>query len=255
MRLEHLTSSQLRDALTRSSSAVDTGALAETARHAVLFGDGVLQAIASSQHSAFDSELFAAPVYRIPHAAAEDRVGYQQVHRLTLEVLERDGAAQVVRRIDAANFDELWALQALGYRIVDIGVTFRLVPTPERLPQLKQGLEVGPASDADIAALLDTAASIFRTSHFYVDPFYPEERANELHRRWLSNCHHAGLADVVLVSREDDTHRLRDLQGARQRARWARWRHRPGRRASRAPGQADRDRDRGPRSALVQHAL
>ncbi|MCA9522229.1 MAG: GNAT family N-acetyltransferase [Myxococcales bacterium] len=204
MRLEQLTSAAVRDLQSRHTSAVEVGPLADGALHAVLLRDERLEGISSVVRSAFDSDLFGAPIFRVTHAAAVDAAAFELVHRLMLDGVRRAGARQLVRRIDAASFAELWTLQRLGFRIVDIGVTFRLAPSEQAPPDPPGGVEVGPATDRQIAQLLDTATSIFRTSHFYVDPFYPEEQANELHRRWLSNCHHGGLADVVLTSREGD---------------------------------------------------
>jgi ribosomal protein S18 acetylase RimI-like enzyme len=139
----------------------------------------------------FDSEIFGVRIGRLSAFPASATV----LSRVIREA-EADGFGQIVTgRIAAGDLARAQALAEAGFRLADVSVAF-----DHGLTGVAGNLEptIRPVTVADLPALTDIAGRVFRGSRYYADPFYSKESADELHRRWITNCV-AGRAKVVLA--------------------------------------------------------
>jgi ribosomal protein S18 acetylase RimI-like enzyme len=148
----------------------------------------------------FDTRLFGAKLGTLvragdtPPAAAE--LG------AALAAARDDGYAHLIFRTGAEDAAAIWAAEAAGMRLVDIGVdsTFDLRRTP--LPSQPERPLVREARPEDLAPLQDLAAVAFIRSRFVVDPFFSAEANELLHRTWVKNLF-GGLAQAIFVAEID----------------------------------------------------
>jgi GNAT superfamily N-acetyltransferase len=151
---------------------------------------------------AFDSEVLSAQVGRAALALQQQTIGPALVSAGTN--LARDaGYDYLLAQVDARAWPEVWAFSSQGFRLVDVGV--QLEHDLRHLPPLSDSGApiIDDATDGDVEAMLEKCATIFRGSRFYTDSFYGDDRADELHRRWIRNCYQ-GRAERFLVARIDD---------------------------------------------------
>ena len=72
----------------------------------------------------FDSELLGLRVGRLAPSPA---IPLRQLEGLLARVAEHaghEGFDQLLHRVPASSFEDIWALEAAGYHLMDIGVTF-----------------------------------------------------------------------------------------------------------------------------------
>jgi dTDP-4-amino-4,6-dideoxy-D-galactose acyltransferase len=122
-----------------------------------------------------------------------------------------DGPADVARhaaahpgsvyaaRVDAADTARVAALEGIGFRVVDCGVTLTRPPLPAP-PDPPGVVAAAPAHVEDVAAI---GASAFATSRFHLDPRMPPGLADRIKAEWARNCA-AGLrgAGTIVALRE-----------------------------------------------------
>ncbi len=150
----------------------------------------------------FDTRLFGAKLgsivraNKLPASAAELRAAVAQARS--------DGYAHLIFRASAEDNAAIWAAEASGMRLVDIGVdsTFDLLRTP--LPEQPATPLLREARATDMAPLQDLAAIAFIRSRFVVDPFFSPEANVLLHRTWVKNLF-GGLAQAIFVCEIDGT--------------------------------------------------
>lgn len=168
-----------------------------TAAHVYVVGsrDGTPACVAALADEPFDTGIFGISVGRIPAAAAVLPEDFEPLYRAVDEQALARGYRYFTRRIGPLDRAESRALETTGYHLVDVGVTLdhdlRDVP---RVPDP----DVRAATSADVEHLAATCGGIFRTSRYYGEPLFAEDRAEELHRTWIRNCHR-GRADVILT--------------------------------------------------------
>ena len=164
------------------------------ARSADRVGGGML-----IRPDAFDSEILSRQVGRAALAAREPGVGPALVSA-GIDLAREAGYACLLAQVDAQAWTPIWAFSGQGFRLVDVGVEF--AHDLRDLTPFSGGsaTTIGDATESDLEAVLESCATIFRGSRFYTDPFYPRDRADELHRRWIQNCYH-GRAQRFLVAR------------------------------------------------------
>jgi ribosomal protein S18 acetylase RimI-like enzyme len=150
------------------------------------------------RYDSFDSELLGLVVGRAIVPADTPR---DQLARLYRGLAIRAGAAgfdQLLRRVPASSFDEIWTLESTGYRMMDVGVTFaRRLPGPFE-PKVVPHVDVRPAVPADVEHLLETMLDVPWGSRYEADSAYDREAVRNLQARWLRNSL-AGRADHVLI--------------------------------------------------------
>jgi ribosomal protein S18 acetylase RimI-like enzyme len=142
----------------------------------------------------FDSKLFGASAGRISELQAADEAGYREL----LDACQRECRVRkvrhLVRRLPVGRFAEVWALEAAGYRQVDVSVLFER----SGAPPLQASSPARPVRPDEHGRLAEKFARSFTLTRFAVDPFCSEAAATELHRQWIENsCR--GRADAVLV--------------------------------------------------------
>ena len=109
------------------------------------------------------------------------------------------GYAHLIFRTVVDDFPAIWAAQAAGLRLVDVGVDSTLAIVRRSLAVGPSNLAVRAAAEADIPVLQAIAADAFTMSRFSVDPFFTVDEVRDFHRTWTFNlCR--GLAQTVLVA-------------------------------------------------------
>jgi ribosomal protein S18 acetylase RimI-like enzyme len=153
---------------------------------------------AEVRYEPFDSGLLDLAIGR---ALLPDRVARPDQQRLLQSLAARADEAgydQLIRRVDASSFDDVWALESTGYLLMDVGVTFarRLAGPyePKHAPQV----EVRPAISDDVEQLLATMLDVPWGSRYEADPAYDRDAVRNLQARWLRNSL-VGRADHVLI--------------------------------------------------------
>ncbi|OAI40208.1 hypothetical protein AYO38_06210 [bacterium SCGC AG-212-C10] len=107
----------------------------------------------------------------------------------------RQAYRHLILRARSEDFSTIWAAEAAGFRLVDVGVDLRC-----QLPESRGGQcqLLRPWLPEDLPQLREIAASSFIYSRFAADPFFSAEEVSAFHETWISNlCH--GLAQEVLV--------------------------------------------------------
>lgn len=153
-----------------------------------------------AQELEFDTRLFGAKLGSIVRSA--DIPATAAALRTSLAEAKQGGYAHVILRAGAEDTDAIWAAEACGMRLVDIGVdsTFDLQRTP--LPQQPSTPVVREARPNDLKPLQDLAATAFVRSRFVTDPFFSAEANELLHRTWVKNLF-GGLAQAIFVAEID----------------------------------------------------
>jgi len=150
------------------------------------------------RYDAFDSELLELAVGR---AVVAPNVFQPALERLLTTLADRAveaGFDQLIRRVPAASFQDIWALESTGYRLMDVGVTFaRRFQRPFEA-RAAADVDVRPAAANDVELLLETMLDVPWGSRYEVDPAYHRDTVRRLQAQWLRNSL-AGRADHVLV--------------------------------------------------------
>jgi ribosomal protein S18 acetylase RimI-like enzyme len=157
---------------------------------------------AQIRYEPFDSELLG---LRVGRTVTSTRPGRRELETLLRRVEVQARAAgfdQLIRRVDASAFEEIWALESTGHLLMDVGVTFarRFDGPLEAMP--RAGVAVRTATGADIERLLETMLDVPWGSRYEADPAYDRQAVQALQSRWLRNSL-AGRADHVLVGHVD----------------------------------------------------
>ncbi len=156
-------------------------------------------AVVAFAREAFDSELFGLEIGRIPAVRAGSTAEYRVLFEGALSRAQLAGYDQVLRRTAVSNLAEIWALEAAGFQLMDVGVTFAQRLTPgTRPPAPHDDLQVALSTDADIDAIAREMVLEPWASRYEADPAYAPERVRELRSRWLTNLHR-GRAQAFFV--------------------------------------------------------
>ncbi len=168
----------------------------------VLAAEGDHAAVALARE-AFDSELFGLEIGRIPAVRAASTAEYRVLFEAALSRARVAGYDQVLRRTAVSNLAEIWALEAAGFELMDVGVTFAQRVAPgARQPAQHDDLKVASSTDEDIEAIAREMVLEPWASRYEADPAYAPERVRELRSRWLTNLHR-GRAQAFFVGRMD----------------------------------------------------
>jgi len=172
---------------------------------------GRWQWLAVEEELAFDSRIFGRSLCRIwPIAHREpwpEPQALTQGKGLLAEQVQAAAARGIeglVARVPARDMLAAQALEATGYRLVDVSVEWML--TLEGLPDKAaslQGAVVRAWRPGEQNQLAELAAASFCDLHGYADRFAMDPRLRgqcpELYRRWLANSLDGEQADQVLV--------------------------------------------------------
>lgn len=145
----------------------------------------------------FDSAVLERRIWRIVDARGDSAGAHGELLGLVEAAIGAD-ASQILRRTAAANTAEIWALEAAGFELVDVGVTFARRPSsPESLPRHPH-VAVRLSTDDDLAAIVPAMVEQPWGGRYEADPSYTAAQVRELRSRWLWNSHR-GRADAFLV--------------------------------------------------------
>ncbi len=151
----------------------------------------------------FDSELLGLRVGRLAPSPAIPPRHLEALLARVAEHAGREGFDQLLHRVPASSFEDIWALEAAGYHLMDIGVTFaRRFDGPVEAHGSSH-VGVRPATAADIEDLLETMLEVPWGSRYEADPSYDRGAVQRLQAQWLRNSL-AGRADHVLIGVVDD---------------------------------------------------
>jgi len=90
-------------------------------------------------------------------------------------------------KLPTDQIEALNGLSSLGYRVVDVSVTFARTPSIHCAPTSKEIVIEDDVTPAHSEAVLDIASSAFAYSRFHLDPQIPNEAANAIKRAWIAN--------------------------------------------------------------------
>jgi hypothetical protein len=103
----------------------------------------------------FDSEVFERKIGRIVEARASSTADHMLLLRSLAEAAEAKGFSQLLRRTGGAERVEAWALERVGFELMDIGVTFGRRLGGIISPPVRDEIIVRGATEADIAAIVN----------------------------------------------------------------------------------------------------
>ncbi len=142
----------------------------------------------------FDSDVFGLEIGRIQSARAATREEYRALFESVLAQARTAGYDQVLRRTPLEQLAEIWALEAAGFELMDIVVTFARPIAPGMSSPEWADLRIGPATDQTVTAIMRDMVEDPWNSRYESDPAYPAAKVRELRRRWLWNSHRGRAA-------------------------------------------------------------
>jgi ribosomal protein S18 acetylase RimI-like enzyme len=146
----------------------------------------------------FDSEMFGLRIGRIQTAQASSSSGYRALFESVLARAHVEEYDQVLRRAKLENLAEVWALEASGFELMDVGVTFAQRVAPGVGPPQWPDLRIELSTDETVEAIARDMVSDPWGSRYEADPAYATADVRELRKRWLINSHR-GRADAFFV--------------------------------------------------------
>lgn len=151
----------------------------------------------------FDSGLFELEIGRIRAIRASARAQYRTLFDEVVSRAWSIGYDQVLHRTALANLPEIWALEAAGFELMDVGVTFaqRVRPGSHQAREYED-LRIAQATDADVDIIARIMPEQPWGSRFEADPAYSSARVREYRSRWLMNSYR-GRAQAFFVGSVD----------------------------------------------------
>jgi GNAT superfamily N-acetyltransferase len=146
----------------------------------------------------FDSQAFGLKIARILSLWAPSSASYRALLSAVTDRVAARGYEQVICRTRADALDQIWALEATGFELMDIGVTFGRPVTKVIEAPTYADLVVRPSTDADIAAIVTQMLDQPWGSRYEADPQYAPECVRDLRAQWLWNSHR-GRAAVIWI--------------------------------------------------------
>jgi GNAT superfamily N-acetyltransferase len=116
-----------------------------------------------------------------------------------LAELARSGPSFATAKIAAAATEEVAALEAIGFRAVDMALTFDAGHIEARPP----AWGVRFARSQDHEAVEAIAGSAFRFSRFHLDPRLPRALADKVKAAWAGNWFRGARGDGMVVAEAD----------------------------------------------------
>ncbi len=150
----------------------------------------------------FDSEVFGLEIGRIQAAHASSSAGYRALFESVLLEARARRFDQVLRRTRLDSLPEVWALEAAGFELLDVVVTFARHVAPGVRPPEWPDFRVDPSTDATVEAIARDMVDDPWGSRFEAEPAYDPADVRELRRRWLMNSHR-GRAQAFFIGTID----------------------------------------------------
>jgi GNAT superfamily N-acetyltransferase len=150
----------------------------------------------------FDSEVFGLEIGRIQAAHASSSAGYRALFESVLLEARARRFDQVLRRARLDNLAEVWALEAAGFELMDVVVTFARRVAPGVRPPEWPHFRIDSSTDATAAEIARDMVDDPWGSRYEADPAYDAADVRELRRRWLMNSHR-GRAQAFFIGTID----------------------------------------------------
>jgi ribosomal protein S18 acetylase RimI-like enzyme len=100
-------------------------------------------------------------------------------------------------RVDCADLGRLHALEAAGFRVVDVNVTLRREPGPIAA---SSAVQVATAEPSQRTAVLEIATRDYGVSRFHMDPEIPDATAATIKRDWAEAVLDGRRGERMLVA-------------------------------------------------------
>lgn len=140
----------------------------------------------------WDSEFFGVRIAR----AEAPRGSAGQLSR-TLRWAEENAVRCLYLLAPSDDAELTWALQAGGFRLVDLRVTLEVRPAPQEVSE-----EIRSARPSDVSNLREIARVSHRDGRFHFDENFSRERCDALYETWIArSC--ARWADTVLIGEHE----------------------------------------------------
>jgi GNAT superfamily N-acetyltransferase len=152
----------------------------------------------------FDSTYLRLSVARVTTAKAASSAEFRALHEAVAKRLLALGVDQVLRRVDLDGLEEIWALEANGFHLMDIGLLFERRLDGSIGSQESDSVVVRLSTDEDLSRIAPLIVEQPWGSRYEADPAYRAEDVRELRRQWLWNSHR-GRADAMFVGVVDGT--------------------------------------------------
>jgi ribosomal protein S18 acetylase RimI-like enzyme len=104
----------------------------------------------------------------------------------------------VTAKLPAQDVAAVGALESIGFRVIDMALTFEASAIE---PRADQRVRVAKPGDRDAVATL--AGRSFRFSRFHLDPEIPRALADRVKARWAANFFMGGRGDAMVVAEQD----------------------------------------------------
>src|SRR5207237_3924937 len=151
----------------------------------------------------FDSEAFGIEIGRIRAAYATSAAGYRLLFKSVLQRARAEHFQQVLRRTRLENLEEVWALEATGFEMMDVVVTFARSVAPAAALPVWPDLRVEEATDETFEVIAHEMVEDPWGSRYESDPAYDPARVRRLRRQWITNSYRGRAAAFFVGIMED----------------------------------------------------
>lgn len=104
-------------------------------------------------------------------------------------------------KVDSSDVSHVGGLEAVGYRVVDVNVTFGRSSQADLEVAGDSTVSVGDAEPSDHEGILDVAETCFQLSRFHLDPRISEVAANQVKREWVASYISGARGRQLIVAR------------------------------------------------------
>ncbi len=168
-------------------------------------GDGDDAVIGLCRPLAWDSTFFGVPMARIDwllRGPAAPRQLLTPVIDALLDECRARGILHLTAKLDIADMEAIAALEAAGFRTMDVLATYFTHPRREAPPEVRAVGQVRPYEPRDEAEVLAITAEAFAgfRGRFQLDPWLPRDRGDALYLEWARQCCHGRMADRMMVA-------------------------------------------------------
>jgi len=113
------------------------------------------------------------------------------------------GIGYVFTRLNTGDIASILALEQHGFVVIDNLLTFSLATKSRPDEDSISNVEMSPATIDDLPELRRIAKESFRFDRFHNDPLITKSTADIMHAEWIENQVRNGLADHIIVARDN----------------------------------------------------
>lgn len=158
-----------------------------------------IRGVLALKHMEWDTNFFNKKLAKIDYFKAVDSKVADGLVKKVLSIARGMQYQHLMCRLRGDFFNEIWALEENGFKLMDIGVSLVLKIDNLKNTEDERKIEIRPMREEDCITLKELSSRLFKLSHFYINPFFNDKEVNQLYEIWLENSYR-GLADVVFVA-------------------------------------------------------